>query len=328
MFPLIRTRRNRSKSFIRDLVAECSLTAKDLILPIFVTSGINIKEEISTMPGIFRLSIDNVELLAKEAQEYGIKAIALFPVIESELKTEYAEESYNLDSLVCKCVRHLKNSGISIGIICDVALDPYTSHGHDGILNDKKDDVDNDETIKILQKQALVLSKSGADILAPSDMMDGRIEAIRQYLEDNGYGYIPIISYAAKYASSFYSPFRDAIGSKKSLGNFDKKTYQMDFRNSKEAMREIDLDINEGADIIMIKPALPYLDIISKSSANYHVPIFAYQVSGEYAMIKYASLNNALDFNQAMIEALTAMKRAGASAIFTYAAIEIAKLLR
>ncbi len=325
MYPYIRLRRTRSKAWLRELLAENSISASDLILPIFVIEGSNIREAINSMPGVFRYSIDQAEIVAKEACELGIKALALFPCIAEDLKTPDGSEAYNQDNLICRTIRHLKNANIQIGIIADVALDPYTSHGHDGIL--KNNEIDNDETIEALQNQALVLAKAGADVIAPSDMMDGRIIAIREILEENNFEHLTIISYAAKYASNFYGPFRNAVGSQSLLGASDKKTYQIDISNSKEAMREIELDISEGADIILIKPGLPYLDIIKEASMNFDIPIFAYQVSGEYAMLKFASLNNALDFNKSLIESLLCFKRAGARGIFTYGAIEAAKII-
>jgi len=326
MYPYIRLRRTRSHPWLRELLAENNISASDLILPVFLTEGRNIKEKISTLPGVYRLSIDQVEIVAKEAENLGIKAIALFPCISEELKSENGDEAYNLDNLICRCIRHIKNARINIGIICDVALDPYTTHGHDGVLSNIEI-VDNDLTLEALQNQSLVLAKAGADILAPSDMMDGRIGAIRKTLENNDFGHIPIIAYAAKYASHFYGPYRDAVGSTGSLGKSDKKTYQLDPRNSKEATREIKLDINEGADIILIKPGMPYLDIIKHAADNFNLPVFAYQVSGEYSMIKFAAQNGACNFEDTLMETLICFKRAGAKCIFTYGAIEIAKIL-
>ncbi len=307
------------------MLAENNVSASDLILPIFITEGSNIKESINTMPDVFRYSIDQAEKVAKEACELGIKAIALFPCIADVLKTKDGNEAYNQDNLICRTIRHLKNASIKIGIIADVALDPYTTHGHDGILADNQ--IDNDQTIEALQNQALVLAKAGADIIAPSDMMDGRIIGIRKTLEENNFGHLTIISYAAKYASNFYGPFRNAVGSQNLLGSSDKKTYQIDIRNSKEARLEIELDIAEGADIILIKPGMPYLDVIKEASMNFDIPIFAYQVSGEYAMLKFAAINNAIDFDKSLIESLICFKRAGARAIFTYGAIEAAKII-
>lgn len=326
MYPIVRLRRNRKHEWLRDLVSEHHLLPHHLILPLFVIEGHNVREEVKTMPSVFRLSIDNLVKEAAKAENLGIKAIALFPVIDSSLKSDNADEAYNLDNLICRAIRAIKNANIKIGIICDVALDPYTTHGHDGIVKDE--DVDNEETIEALCNQALVLAKAGADIIAPSDMMDGRIGAIRDFLDEENFSDIPILAYAAKYASNFYGPFRDAVGSKKNLGGFSKNTYQMDYRNIGEAMREIELDIDEGADMIMVKPGMPYLDVISAANQNFSLPIFAYQVSGEYSMIKAAAESGCFDFENAMIESLIAFRRAGARAIFTYAALEIAERLK
>ena len=324
MYPIVRLRRNRRTQWLRDLTSETKLAAENLILPIFVIEGENQRHEIKTMPGVFRQSIDQVVLTAKEAEKRGLKAIALFPVIDSELKSEFADEAYSLDNLICRTVRTLKNSGLNIGIICDVALDPYTIHGHDGILVDG--DVDNDETIEALSNQALVLAKAGVDIVAPSDMMDGRIMAIRDNLDNEGFIHVNILAYAAKYNSSFYGPFRDAVGSNQ--GKYlCKASYQMDPRNIREALKEIEHDIEEGADMIMIKPGLPYLDVIREASQSFNTHILAYQVSGEYAMLKFAAANGALNWERSILESLTCIKRAGASAIFTYAALEVAELL-
>lgn len=324
MYPIVRLRRNRRTNWLRDLTAETQLSPENLILPIFVVEGENQKQPIKTMPGVFRQSIDQVLLTAKEAEARGIKAIALFPSIDPSLKSENADEAYNLDNLICRAVRTIKNANLSIGVICDVALDPYTIHGHDGILIDG--DVDNDETIEALSNQALVLAKAGVDIIAPSDMMDGRIMIIREDLDEAGFSNVNILAYAAKYNSSFYGPFRDAVGSDKSQ-YLCKATYQMDIRNTKEAIREIKQDIEEGADMVMVKPGMPFLDVINEASRNFQVPILAYQVSGEYAMIKFAAENGALNWDRAILESLISFKRAGASAIFTYAALEVADLL-
>jgi porphobilinogen synthase len=325
MYPYSRPRRTRNTQWLRDLVSDTQLTCNDLILPIFIKDGKSIREEIKTMPNVFILSIDELEKEAAKAAKAGIKAIAIFPNIDNSLKTDDGSEAFNQDNLICKAIRHLKNTKIEIGIICDVALDPYTTHGHDGILTDGK--VDNDKTIEALQNQALVLAKAGADILAPSDMMDGRIGAIRETLEEYEFSDIPIISYAAKYSSSLYSPFREGVGSVLNLGKSDKKTYQMDFRNSKESLREVELDISEGADIILIKPSTIYQDIIKQISDQFPIPVFAYHVSGEYAMLKFASEANAIDYESALIETLTSLKRSGAKAIFTYAALDAANIL-
>lgn len=324
MFPIIRLRRNRRTNWLRDLTAETTLRPQDLILPIFVVEGKGERQEIKNMPGVFRQSIDQVIKTAKEAEENGIKMIALFPCVDQELKTDEADEAYNLDNLICRTIRSLKDADLQIGICADVALDPYTTHGHDGILIEG--DVDNDQTINALANQALVLAKAGADVIAPSDMMDGRIMAIREELDQEGFININLLAYAAKYNSSFYGPFRDAVKSEQ-REYLSKSTYQMDIRNIKEALREIEQDLDEGADMIMIKPGMPYLDVIQQASSLYNVNIFAYQVSGEYAMLKFASEAGALNWEKAMLESLIAFKRAGASGIFTYAALEVAEML-
>jgi porphobilinogen synthase len=290
-----------------------------------VIEGEGKREEIKTMPGVYRLSIDQLVPEIKIAESLGIKAVALFPYIDQSLKSEDAKEAYNKDNLICRAIKSIKDSGVGIGIICDVALDPYTSDGHDGVLINGQ--VDNDFNLDILTKQSIALADAGADILAPSDMMDGRILVIREALESEGKCNVGLISYSAKYASSFYAPFRDAVGSSANLKSASKASYQMDPRNAKEAIREIILDIEEGADIVMVKPGILYLDIIKEASMTFNIPIFAYQVSGEYASIKYASLAGALDYQSAMIESLISLKRAGASGIFTYGALEIANSL-
>lgn len=326
MYPITRLRRNRKASWLRDLLSESTLLVSDLILPIFIIDGVNQKQEIKSMPGIYRLSIDNVLKTAKYAIELGICAIALFPCVDAGLKNENADEAYNIDNLICRCIRALKDAQINIGIICDVALDPYTIHGHDGLIG-QYGDIDNDNTINALAKQALVLAKAGADVIAPSDMMDGRIMTIRRVLDEEGFINVNILSYAAKYASNLYGPFRDAVSSNKKI-YLDKSTYQMDLRNINEAMREIKYDIEEGADMIMIKPATFYLDVIKQASMTFNINILAYQVSGEYAMLKFASLNGALNWENCLLESLISIKRAGSRAIFTYAAIECAEILR
>jgi porphobilinogen synthase len=324
MFPVVRLRRNRRTSWLRDLTAETTLRPQDLVLPLFVVDGKNERQEIKNMPGVFRQSIDEVIKTAKQAEDRGIKMLALFPCVEAELKSNDAEEAYNLDNLICRTIRSLKDADIQLGICCDVALDPYTTHGHDGILIEG--DVDNDQTISALANQALVLAKAGADVIAPSDMMDGRIMAIREELDQDGFININILAYAAKYNSNFYGPFRDAVKSDQRQ-YLSKATYQMDIRNIKEALREIEQDLDEGADMIMIKPGMPYLDVINQAANLYNVNIFAYQVSGEYAMLKFASQAGALDWEKAMLESLIAFKRAGAAGIFTYAALEMAEIL-
>lgn len=325
MFPTVRLRRNRKTPWMRDLVSETTLHPQNLVYPIFITEGYGVREEIPIVPGIPKVSIDIMLQDVKKAADLGIKAVALFPVVPQELKSENADEAYNLDNLICRSIRSIKNAGIEIGIICDVALDPYTSHGHDGIFKD--DDVHNDDTVEALCNQALVLAKAGADIIAPSDMMDGRVGAIREYLDGEGFENVGILAYAAKYSSCFYGPFRDAVGSKVTLGKKGKATYQMDCRNSLEAMREIEFDVAEGADMIMIKPGMPYLDVVQAAAENFNVPVFAYQVSGEYAMMRHAANAGCFNFKDAMIESLIAFKRAGATCIFTYAALEVATWL-
>ena len=321
-----RPRRLRKQEFNRSLVRENTLSTNDLIYPLFIIEGENIKEKIDSMPGIERLSIDQLMIEAKEIVDLKIQAIALFPVIASEKKTEDAEESYNSDGLVQRAVRALKRSFPELAVITDVALDPFTSHGQDGLI-DSNGYVLNDETVDVLIKQALSHAKAGADIVAPSDMMDGRIGAIRNALEESGFIHTNILSYAAKYASSFYGPFRDAVGSSGNLGKSDKKTYQMDPGNANEAIREVELDIAEGADMVMIKPGLPYLDIVSNVKQTFGVPTFAYHVSGEYAMLKAASQNKWIDEKSTVLEALLCFKRAGADAVLTYYAKDAARWL-
>ena len=322
-----RPRRLRKQEFNRSLVRENTLTANDLIYPLFVIEGENIKKKIDSMPGIERLSIDQLLIEAKEIVDLKIQAIALFPVISSEKKTEDAEESYNSDGLVQRAVRALKRSFPELAVITDVALDPFTSHGQDGLI-DSNGYVLNDETVEVLIKQALSHAEAGADIVAPSDMMDGRIGAIRNALEESGFKNTNILSYAAKYASSFYGPFRDAVGSSGNLGKSNKKTYQMDPGNANEAIREVELDINEGADMVMIKPGLPYLDIVSNIKQTFGVPTFAYHVSAEYAMLKAASQKNWIDEKSTVLETLLCFKRAGADAILTYYAKDAAKWIK
>jgi porphobilinogen synthase len=322
-----RPRRLRKQEFNRSLVRENSLSASDLIYPLFIIEGENKKQKIDSMPGIERLSIDQLLIEAKEIVDLKIQAVALFPVISSEKKTEEAEESYNSDGLIQRAIRSLKRSFPELAVITDVALDPYTSHGQDGLI-DSDGYVLNDETVEVLIKQALSHAEAGADIVAPSDMMDGRIGAIRHALEESGFIHTNILSYSAKYASSFYGPFRDAVGSSGNLGKSDKKTYQMDPGNSNEALREVELDINEGADMVMIKPGLPYLDIVSNVKQTFGVPTFAYHVSGEYAMLKAASQNKWIDEKSTVLETLLCFKRAGADAILTYYAKDAARWIK
>ena len=323
-FPAIRMRRNRKAAWTRRLVTENSLQARDLIWPLFVCEGRGTRTPIASLPGVNRLSIDLIAEAAKEAVALGISAIALFPNTDPAKRTDDAREAINPDNLVCRATRAVKALNLDLGVILDVALDPYTSHGHDGLLIG--DRIDNDATNAILVKQAIVQAEAGADVLAPSDMMDGRIGAIRAALEAAGYVDIQILSYAAKYASAFYGPFRDAVGSAGFLKS-DKRTYQMNPANSDEALREVALDIAEGADMLMVKPGLPYLDIIRRVSDTFGMPTLAYQVSGEYAMIAHAAEYGAFDLDTAILESLLAFKRAGACAVFTYFAPRAARLL-
>lgn len=323
-FPSTRLRRMRANPFARRLVAETTLSVNDLIYPMFITEGQKHRETIQSMPGIERISID---LLLKEAEalvKLGIPAIALFPVIDSAKKSLLAEEAYHENGLIQTAVRQLKKSFPELGIITDVALDPYTSHGQDGVINDQGY-VLNDQTTEILVKQALSHAEAGADIVAPSDMMDGRIGAVRKALEEKGFVNTSILAYSAKYASHFYGPFRDAVGSAKALGKADKLQYQMDPRNRDEALHEIALDLEEGADIVMIKPGMPYLDIVRQTKEMYRVPTFVYQVSGEYAMLKAAAKEGWLDEKAVVLESLIGIKRAGADGILTYFAKQVAE---
>ena len=321
-YPNLRLRRNRKTDWSRRLVEESTLSVNDLILPIFLTEGKNRVQSIKTMPGVFRYSIDKLSKIIDRAILLKLPMVALFPYTNSKVKNKYATEALNEDNLVCKAIRYIKKRYKNqIGIMCDVALDPYTSHGHDGLL--KSGYVLNDETIEILIKQSLLQAQMGCDILAPSDMMDGRIGKIRKVLDKNGYQLVQLLSYAVKYASSFYGPFRDAVGSKNLLKG-DKKTYQMDYRNSIEALREVSLDIKEGADMVMVKPGLPYLDVIKMVKENFKIPVLAYQVSGEYSLIMNGINRNIIDKNS-IIESLTSFKRAGANAVITYFAEKVAK---
>ncbi len=317
-------RRNRKDDWGRRLVSETRLGVDDLVWPIFVIEGNNVSEKVSSMPGVEKLSIDRAVKAAGQAVDLGIPAIAIFPNTDPKLKTSDAVEAFNPDNLVCRTVNAIKSAHPDIGIICDVALDPYNSDGHDGFVRDGK--ILNDETVDALCKQAIVQAKAGCDIIAPSDMMDGRTKAIRHALDGEGFDDVRILSYAAKYASAFYGPFRDAVGSGGALKG-DKKTYQMDPANSDEALREVAMDIREGADMIMVKPGMPYLDIISRIKSTFAMPTLAYQVSGEYAMMHAAAANGWLDLDLAMMESLSAFKRAGADAVFTYFAPVVAKKL-
>jgi porphobilinogen synthase len=325
-YPSTRLRRNRRSDWQRRLVRQTSLSVDDLIWPVFVHDGTEPEAAVGAMPGVSRLSIERLVERAAEAAELGIPALALFPVVDAKFKSPLAEEAYKADNLLGRAVRAVKKSVPGIGVICDVALDPYTSHGQDGIVIDG--DVANDETIDVLIRQALAEAEAGCDIVAPSDMMDGRIGAIRKALDDRGFTKVAILSYAAKYASSFYAPFREAVGSSANLGGQDKRTYQMDPANSDEALREVALDIAEGADMVMVKPGLPYLDIICRVKDTFAIPTFAYQVSGEYAMVRAAAEKGWLDGDKAMMESLMSFRRAGADAVLTYAALDVARRLK
>ncbi len=320
-----RPRRNRKSDWARRLVAENALSVNDLIWPIFIIEGENKREKVASMPGVERLSIDLAVKAAQHAASLGIPAIALFPFTNPALKDETGSEAQNPQNLVCQCVRALKASVPNMGVITDVALDPYTSHGHDGLL--ENDDIINDASVKALVNQALNQARAGADIIAPSDMMDGRIGAIREALDAEGFHNVQIMAYAAKYASAFYGPFREAVGSGGVLKG-DKRTYQMDPANSDEALREVELDLEQGADMVMVKPGMPYLDIVRRVRDTFNVPTFAYQVSGEYAMIMAAAQNGWIDGDKAILESLLAFKRAGADGILTYFAVTMAERLR
>ena len=323
-YPKLRLRRNRRFDWSRRLIQENNLSVDDLILPIFITEGKKIKQPIKSMPDVYRYSIDNLNLILDKAIKYKIPMVALFPYTNKKLKNDKGSEAINENNLICQAIKYIKKKYRNkIGIMCDVALDPYTSHGHDGLL--KKNEILNDETIEVLIKQAILQAKMGCDVIAPSDMMDGRIGKIRKALDLNGFNNIQIISYAAKYASSFYGPFRDAVGSKSMLKG-DKKTYQMDYKNSNEALREVALDIKEGADMIIIKPGMPYLDVIKKVKDKFKIPVIAYQVSGEYSMIINAIKGNIINEN-AILESLLSFKRAGATGIITYFALKICEKL-
>ncbi|HEY1398074.1 porphobilinogen synthase [Roseateles sp.] len=326
-YPASRPRRLRRDAFTRALVREHRLHASDFIFPVFVHEGENRVEPIASMPGVSRLSLDRLIPVAEECVELGIPVIALFPAIDTALKTPDGIEATNPDGLIPRVVRALKEKVPGLGVLTDVALDPYTSHGQDGVL-DEQGYILNDRTVELLKQQALVQARAGVDIVAPSDMMDGRIGAIRAALEADSHIHTRIMAYSAKYASAFYGPFRDAVGSRSNLGKADKKTYQMDPGNSDEALREVGLDLAEGADMVMVKPGLPYLDIVRLVKQEFRVPTFAYQVSGEYAMIKAAAANGWLDHDAVMLEALLAFKRAGADGILTYFAMDAARLIR
>ncbi|GIZ53414.1 porphobilinogen synthase [Noviherbaspirillum aridicola] len=326
-FPATRMRRMRRDAFSRAMMREHVVTSADLIYPVFILDGKNQRQQVASMPGVERLSVDQLLPVAEDCVALGIPVLALFPVIDPSLKTPDGLEATNAEGLVPRAVRELKQRFPELGILTDVALDPYTSHGQDGVINEQGY-VLNDETCEILVKQALVQSDAGVDIVAPSDMMDGRIGAIRSALEDQNHIHTRIMAYSAKYASAFYGPFRDAVGSAANLGKGSKATYQMDPANSDEALREVAHDLAEGADMVMVKPGMPYLDIVRRVKDEFRVPTFAYQVSGEYAMIKAAAQNGWLDHDKTMMEAMLAFKRAGADGVLTYFARDIARLLR
>jgi porphobilinogen synthase len=324
-FPNLRLRRSRKYAWSRRLVEENSLSSNDLILPIFLIDGKNKTQSIKTMPGVYRYTIDKLGKVVSDAIKSGIPMIALFPSTSLKKKNDLGTEALNENNLVCQAIQFIKKRFKNeIGIMCDVALDPYTSHGHDGLL--KSGYVLNDQTINILVKQSLLQAEMGCNVIAPSDMMDGRVGKIRKALDKEGYQMVQILSYAVKYASNFYGPFRDAVGSNKFLKS-DKKNYQMDFRNSSESIREVALDIKEGADLIMVKPGMPYLDIIKLVKDSFKIPVFAYQVSGEYSIIKLGVKNKLIN-NESILESLISFKRAGATAIVSYFALEIAKKLK
>jgi porphobilinogen synthase len=322
-FPAVRLRRNRMHGWSRRLVAENVLTSADLIWPLFVSEGNSTRAPVASMPGVERISVDLAVAAAREAAGLGIPAIALFPYTDPKLRSEDGREAFNEDNLVCRATRAIRKAKVDVGILLDVALDPYTSHGHDGLM--LEGEIVNDLTLQALVRQSLVQVEAGCDIIAPSDMMDGRVGAIRKALEAHGHANVQIMAYAAKYASAFYGPFRDAVGSSATLKG-DKRTYQMDPANSDEAMREVALDIAEGADMVMVKPGMPYLDIVRRVKETFGVPTFAYQVSGEYAMLTAAAQNGWLEGDKVMLESLLAFKRAGADGVLTYFAPRAAKL--
>ena len=326
-FPDRRMRRLRRSGFIRDMVRESSLSSADFIYPVFILDGEKQRQPVASMPGIDRVSIDLLLAACEEAVALGIPAIALFPVIDASLKTASGDEAFNSRGLVPRAVREIKRRFPDLGVICDVALDPYTTHGQDGLIDDAGY-ILNDETNLVLEKQAQCQAEAGVDIVAPSDMMDGRIGAIRRALDANGHIHTAILAYSAKYASAYYGPFRDAVGSASNLGKSDKKNYQMDPGNSDEAIREIALDLQEGADMVMVKPGMPYLDIVRRCKTEFGAPTFVYQVSGEYAMLKAAAQNGWLDGEACMMESLLGFKRAGADGVLTYFALDAARVLK
>lgn len=324
-FPNTRLRRNRRTPWSRRLVAENSLSVNDFIWPVFVHEGTNLRVPIGSMPGVERLSIDLLVAAVGEAKALGIPAVAIFPATDPQKKTPEAEEAFNPDNLVCRAVKAVKAAHPEVGVICDVALDPYTSHGQDGLVRDGY--VVNDETLMVLCQQAIVQAAAGCDVIAPSDMMDGRIGAVRKALDEAGHQHVQILAYAAKYASAFYGPFRDAVGSSTNLGQGDKRTYQMDPANTDEALREVALDLAEGADMVMVKPGMPYLDIVRRVKDAFAAPTFVYQVSGEYAMLCAAAERGWLDRKKVVLESLLSFKRAGADGVLTYFAVEAARWL-
>ncbi|MDP3274051.1 MAG: porphobilinogen synthase [Deltaproteobacteria bacterium] len=323
-----RPRRLRRTPWLRALVREHQLSASDLIWPVFVLDGEQRSEPVASLPGVHRMSIDRLVEAAGEAVSLGIPAIAVFPVTDPACKNPRGSHALDPENLACRAARALKRAHPSLGLIADVALDPYTTHGHDGVLTDDGADVDNDATLEILGPMAVLLARSGFDVVAPSDMMDGRIAVVREALEQAGLSRTVILSYAAKYASAFYGPFREAVGSKSALGSADKRTYQMDSANGDEALREVAMDLDEGADMVMVKPGMPYLDIVRRVKERFEVPTLAYQVSGEYAMLRAASERGWLNWESAIDESLLSFKRAGADAVLTYAAIDVARRLR
>jgi len=320
-YPNTRLRRLRKSKWIRNLVSENTLSINDLVLPIFIREGKNKIESIKNMPGVYRYSLDKLPNILNQVKKFKIPMVALFPLTPKKKKDKYGSEALNPENLICKTIQLIKKKFPEIGIMCDVALDPYTSHGHDGVIIKNK--IDNDETIKILVKQALLQARMGCDLIAPSDMMDGRIGLIRNALDQNGFKDVGILSYAVKFASSFYGPFRDAVGSKLNLKS-DKKTYQMDYRNSIEIFREVGLDIKEGADMILVKPGMMYLDIINELKKSFKIPVLAYQVSGEYSLIRNA-IDAKILSEESIFESIISLKRAGACAVITYFAVDIAK---
>jgi porphobilinogen synthase len=325
-FPRTRMRRNRGDDWSRRLTREHTLTVDDLIWPCFVQEGAGARTPIASMPGVERLSVDLLVEAAHEAAELGVPAVAVFPVTDPRDKSEGGEEATNPDNLVCRAVRALREAKLPLGVVCDVALDPFTTHGQDGLVRDGY--VVNDESVDVLCEQAVVQADAGCDVIAPSDMMDGRVGRIRDALDEAGHTHVRILSYAAKYASAFYGPFRDAVGSKSALGAGDKRTYQMDPANGDEALREVAIDLAEGADMVMVKPGMPYLDIVRRVKDAFGVPTYAYQVSGEYAMLRAAASQGWLDWPRAIDESLLSFKRAGADGVLTYAALDVARRLR